>query len=116
MILLKIDPDQVGPGGTAFLIVLVLAVVVVFLIWSMRRRMRKISLPHRGEIDPDGAESRDGVVDTEPDDPQSDSAEQVDGQDAGDGTRNDGLAEQEATDAGRDETSADNSAARPSAD
>lgn len=49
MILLKADPNTVGPGGTAFLIVVALAVVVVLLIWSMRRQMRKVSLPRRDD-------------------------------------------------------------------
>lgn len=45
MILLKIDPNVVRPGWIALLIVIALAVVVGFLVWSMRRQVRRIQLP-----------------------------------------------------------------------
>lgn len=49
MILLKIDPNVVRPGWIALLIVIALAVVVCFLVWSMRRQVRRIRLPHEAE-------------------------------------------------------------------
>jgi hypothetical protein len=45
MILLDVDPSVVKPGGTALIVVLLLAVAMVFLYLSMRKQFRKIRTP-----------------------------------------------------------------------
>ena len=53
--ILEFDPNWVRPGWTPLLVVAALAVVLVFLFFSMRRQLRKIDIPGdpRGERDPD---------------------------------------------------------------
>ena len=45
MILLDVDPNIVKPGWTAFLVVLLLGIALVFLYLSMRKQFRKIRTP-----------------------------------------------------------------------
>jgi protein-S-isoprenylcysteine O-methyltransferase Ste14 len=45
MILLDVDPNIVRPGWTPLFVVLLLAVAMVFLYFSMRKQFRKISVP-----------------------------------------------------------------------
>jgi hypothetical protein len=42
MILLDVDPNLVKPGWTAFLVVVLLGIAMVFLYLSMRKQFRKI--------------------------------------------------------------------------
>jgi hypothetical protein len=50
MTVLQVDPNQVGPGLTAFIVVVLLAVATVFLVRSMRNQMRKV--PPTFDTDP----------------------------------------------------------------
>jgi hypothetical protein len=45
MILLDVDPNVVKPGWTAFLVVILLGIAMVFLYLSMRKQFRKIRTP-----------------------------------------------------------------------
>jgi hypothetical protein len=45
MILLDVDPSVVKPGWTAFLVVILLGIALVFLYLSMRKQFRKIRTP-----------------------------------------------------------------------
>ena len=45
MILLYVDPSVVKPGWTAFLVVILLGIAMVFLYLSMRKQFRKIRTP-----------------------------------------------------------------------
>jgi uncharacterized membrane protein len=51
MILLDVDPNIVKPGWTPLFVVLLLAVALVFLYFSMRKQFRKIRLPEDEESD-----------------------------------------------------------------
>ena len=51
MILLELDPTVVKPGWTPLVITVVLAIVVVLLVLNMRKQLRKIDLPHQGDLD-----------------------------------------------------------------
>ena len=42
MILLDVDPNVVKPGWTAFVVVILLGIAMVFLYLSMRKQFRKI--------------------------------------------------------------------------
>ena len=42
MILLDVDPNLIKPGWTAFLVVILLGIAMVFLYLSMRKQFRKI--------------------------------------------------------------------------
>lgn len=44
MILLDVDPSVVKPGWTAFVVVILLAIAMVFLYLSMRKQFRKIRM------------------------------------------------------------------------
>ena len=50
MTVLQVDPNKVGPGLTAFIVVVLLAVATVFLVRSMRNQMRKV--PPTFDTDP----------------------------------------------------------------
>jgi flagellar biosynthesis/type III secretory pathway M-ring protein FliF/YscJ len=83
MVLLKISPSAVHAGWLALVIILALAAVVVLLVWSMRRQMRKIQLPSREDIHEQDAENQQAA------NPDSSGAEPdghgTDGQDADEG-------------------------------
>jgi hypothetical protein len=49
MILLDVDPNIVKPGWTPLFVVLLLAVALVFLYFSMRKQFRKIRIPDDAE-------------------------------------------------------------------
>ncbi len=49
MFLLDLDPNIVKPGWTPLVITVVLGVVLVLLYLSMKRQVRRISVPYRGE-------------------------------------------------------------------
>ena len=49
MILLELDPDVVKPGWTPLIVTLLLGIAVVLLFFSMRRQIRKISIPREDE-------------------------------------------------------------------
>ena len=51
MILLDVDPNVVKPGWTAFIVVLLLGIAMVFLYLSMRKQFRKIHTPDDDESD-----------------------------------------------------------------
>ena len=45
MILLDVDPNVVKPGWTAFVVVILLGIAMVFLYLSMRKQFRRINIP-----------------------------------------------------------------------
>ena len=49
MIPLDVDPNIVKPGWTPLFVVLLLAVALVFLYFSMRKQFRKIRIPDDAE-------------------------------------------------------------------
>lgn len=51
MILLDVDPNLVKPGWTAFLVVILLGIAMVFLYLSMRKQFRKIRTLENEESD-----------------------------------------------------------------
>jgi hypothetical protein len=56
MILLDVDPNVVKPGWTAFVVVMLLVIAMVFLYLSMRKQFRKIRV-HEEEALGDGEDS-----------------------------------------------------------
>jgi hypothetical protein len=58
MILLDVDPSVVKPGWTAFIVVMLLAVALVFLYLSMRKQFRKIQIP---KDEPSAGDTSDGT-------------------------------------------------------
>jgi hypothetical protein len=44
VVALDVDPSLVRPGWTAFVVILLLAIAMVFLFFSMRRQFRKINV------------------------------------------------------------------------
>lgn len=54
------NPDDVGPGVESFLIAFILAVALLFLLWSMSRHMRRVQV--RAKLR-DEAEAAAGSVD-----------------------------------------------------
>jgi hypothetical protein len=61
MTVLQVDPNQVGPGLTAFIVVVLLAVATVFLVRSMRNQMRKV--PPTFDTDPKPPPPADDLTD-----------------------------------------------------
>ena len=61
MILLDVDPNVVKPGWTAFVVVLLLGIAMVFLYLSMRKQFRKIRVP---EDEPADDEALDDAEDS----------------------------------------------------
>jgi hypothetical protein len=58
MILLDLDPSVVKPGWTPLIITILLAAAVALLMISMRRHMRRVSVPYREELQhPAGGQS-----------------------------------------------------------
>ncbi|MET0694470.1 MAG: hypothetical protein ABWX96_09225 [Propionibacteriaceae bacterium] len=51
MTLLDIDPNVVKPGWTPLIILILLAIVMVFLYFSMRKQFRKINVPSDPRFD-----------------------------------------------------------------
>jgi flagellar biosynthesis/type III secretory pathway M-ring protein FliF/YscJ len=45
MILLEVDPNLVQPGWTALIVMLLLALAMVVLFFSMRKQVRRITVP-----------------------------------------------------------------------
>ena len=45
MILLEVDPNLVQPGWTPLIITVLLALAIVLLFFSMRRQVRRITVP-----------------------------------------------------------------------
>lgn len=66
MILLELDPNVVKPGWTALIVTLLLALAVVLLFLSMRRRIRNIDLPYRDEVDAASPAGQDGSTPEDP--------------------------------------------------
>lgn len=60
MIAFELDPNLVRPGWTALIIVLVLGLILVGLVFSMRRQMRKINIPAAGDSSADDSSADDG--------------------------------------------------------
>ena len=60
LVALDIDPSTVRPGWTAFVVILLLAIALVFLFFSMRRQFRKINFADPEEPSQAGAESTSG--------------------------------------------------------
>ena len=48
LVTLDVDPSTVRPGWSAFVVILLLAIALIFLFFSMRRQFRKINI-----IDPE---------------------------------------------------------------
>lgn len=61
MFFLEVDPSTVKPGWTPLIITILLAAAIALLMISMRRQMRKISVPHREEIEDSGEDSHGGA-------------------------------------------------------
>ena len=57
MIFLELDPDVVKPGWTAFVVVILLVIAMVFLYLSMRKQFRKIRVHEEEEALGDGEDS-----------------------------------------------------------
>jgi len=57
---LDVDPSTVRPGWIAFVVILLLAVALVFLFFSMRRQFRKINIGDPEEPSQPGAASTSG--------------------------------------------------------
>jgi hypothetical protein len=66
MILLDVDPSVVKPGWTAFLVVILLGIAMVFLYLSMRKQFRKIRTP-----DDEASEGAEDSATQQPPHPQS---------------------------------------------
>jgi hypothetical protein len=77
MIFLDVDPSVVKPGWTPLIITILLAGVIVLLMISMRRQIRKIKAPRLEDLDRDTSQSRSETTGESPD-----AAEEADGQDA----------------------------------
>jgi hypothetical protein len=60
LVALDIDPSTVRPGWTAFVVILLLAIALVFLFFSMRRQFRKINISDPEEPSQPGAASTSG--------------------------------------------------------
>ncbi|QDP97912.1 hypothetical protein FOE78_20160 [Microlunatus elymi] len=63
MIVLDIDPNVVKPGWTPLIITILLAAAIALLMISMRRQMRKVTVPYRDEL---RAQEQSEAEDTEP--------------------------------------------------
>jgi hypothetical protein len=44
LVTLDVDPSTVRPGWSAFVVILLLAIALIFLFFSMRRQFRKINI------------------------------------------------------------------------
>jgi protein-S-isoprenylcysteine O-methyltransferase Ste14 len=60
LVTLDVDPSTVRPGWIAFVVVLLLAIALVFLFFSMRRQFRKINISDPEEPSEPGAASTSG--------------------------------------------------------
>ena len=60
LVALDVDPSTVRPGWIAFVVVLLLAIALVFLFFSMRRQFRKINIVDPEEPSQPGAASTSG--------------------------------------------------------
>ncbi len=60
LVALDVDPSTVRPGWIAFVVVLLLAIALVFLFFSMRRQFRKINIGDPEEPSEPGAASTSG--------------------------------------------------------
>jgi hypothetical protein len=56
MILLEVDPNLVRPGWTALIVTILLALAMVVLFLSMRKQVRRITVPPTEPEDPDESE------------------------------------------------------------
>lgn len=61
MFFLEVDPSTVKPGWTPLIITILLAGAIALLMISMRRQMRKITVPHRDEIEESAADPSTGA-------------------------------------------------------
>jgi hypothetical protein len=57
LVALDVDPSTVRPGWIAFVVILLLAIALVFLFFSMRRQFRKINIGGPQEPSQPGAAS-----------------------------------------------------------
>ena len=57
LVALDVDPSTVRPGWIAFVVILLLAIALVFLFFSMRRQFRKINIGDPEEPSRPGAAS-----------------------------------------------------------
>jgi hypothetical protein len=67
LVALEVDPSTARPGWAALVVVLLLAVAMVFLFFSMRRQFRKINVgpsdqPPSNHDDTPGPKSPDGTA------------------------------------------------------
>jgi hypothetical protein len=60
LVALDVDPSTVRPGWIAFVVILLLAIALVFLFFSMRRQFRKINIGDPEEPSQPGAASTSG--------------------------------------------------------
>ena len=67
LVVLEVDPSTARPGWPALIVVLLLAVAMVFLYFSMRRQFRKINVgpsdePPSSPDETSGSKSPDGAA------------------------------------------------------
>lgn len=92
MFFLEVNPSTVKPGWTPLIITILLAAAIALLMISMRRQMRKISVPHRDEVDASGTDRRDADVSDRTTDGRSTGSSESDGTSGDDHTRLGGTA------------------------
>lgn len=56
MILLEVDPNLVQPGWTALIVMILLALAMVVLFFSMRKQVRRITVPPTEPEEPEESE------------------------------------------------------------
>jgi hypothetical protein len=66
MILLDVDPNVVKPGWTAFVVVLLLGIAMVFLYLSMRKQFRKIRVPEDEALDDEASDNAEDSPSQQP--------------------------------------------------
>ncbi|HEY9293675.1 MAG TPA: hypothetical protein VIP98_20550 [Microlunatus sp.] len=69
MIVLDIDPNVVKPGWTPLIITILLAAAIALLMISMRRQMRKVTVPYRDELRGEGESQGEDDAPTADSDP-----------------------------------------------
>ena len=60
LVALEVDPSVARPGWIAFVVILLLAIALVFLFFSMRRQFRKINVGDSQETSQPGAAATPG--------------------------------------------------------
>lgn len=85
-VLLEVDPSTVKPGWGALLLTVLIAAAIVLLLFSMRSRMRKITVPYRDELSRQGEGGVDAAAADEDTDRPDGTEDRTDGAPPGAGT------------------------------